>query len=59
MIQHIIITIILAACILYVANSLYKTWHQTKTCKDYKCAGCPFYEKCEKNKTAKAKEKQR
>ena len=53
MIQYIIITIILAACILYAANCLYEAWHKAKTCKDYKCSGCPFYEKCEKNKRRK------
>ena len=50
MIQDIIITIILAACITYAANRIYKAWHQASTCKNYRCSGCAFYEKCKKNK---------
>ena len=46
MIQHIIITIILAACILYAAFRMYKAWRKTGECKDFRCSGCAFYENC-------------
>lgn len=51
--QHIIITIILVACLGYATFCLiksWKSWKSTQKSSDYKCAGCPFYEKCEKNK---------
>lgn len=53
MIQHIIVAIILAACILYAANRIYKTWQNARKCKNYRCSGCAFYERCQKkNKVA-------
>ena len=49
MTQYIIISIIVAACIMYAAITVYKTWNKAKNCKEYKCSGCPFYEKCKEN----------
>ncbi len=50
MIQYLIIGLVVAACIVYAAIRIYKAWHGVSQCKDYKCAGCPFYQKCEQNK---------
>ena len=50
--QYIIIAIILMACLGYAINCLWKVfrqWKNAQKCNDFKCAGCPFYEKCEKN----------
>ena len=49
-IQYIITFMILATCIVYVAFSIYKSYKKAKQCKDFHCAGCAFYEKCNKNK---------
>ena len=35
---------------MYTANKFYRTYRKVKTCKDYKCAGCPFWEQCEQKK---------
>ena len=51
MTQNVLIVLILAVCVLYTANCLYKTYRKAKTCKDYKCANCPFLEQCEKKKS--------
>ena len=51
MTQNVLIVIILAVCVLYTANCIYKTYRKAKTCKDYKCANCPFLEQCEKKKS--------
>ncbi len=50
MIQYIIIAIILAACITYAAICIYRSIRQARECKNYQCSGCPFVEKCQKNK---------
>lgn len=50
MIQYIIIAIILAACITYAAICIYRSIKQARECKNYQCSGCPFVEKCQKNK---------
>ena len=55
MIQHIIITIILAACILYAAFRMYKAWRKTGECKDFRCSGCAFYENCKISQKKNAK----
>ena len=47
--QYIIIGIILVACLAYATFCLWKAIASMRKCKDYKCAGCPFLEKCEKN----------
>ena len=47
--QWILIAIILVACLGYATFYLWKSWHSALKCGDYKCAGCPFSEKCEKN----------
>ena len=51
MTQNVLIVLILAVCVLYTANCIYKTYRKAKTCKDYKCANCPFLEQCEKKKS--------
>ena len=51
MTQNVLIVIILAVCVLYTANCIYKTYRKAKTCKDYKCANCPFLEQCEQKKS--------
>ena len=48
--QYIIITIILVACIAYATFLIWKSWQSNRKCTDYHCTGCPFLEKCEKNK---------
>lgn len=48
--QYIIIAIILVACLGYATFSIWKAVDSARKCKEYKCAGCPLYEKCEKNK---------
>ena len=55
--QYTIIATILAACILYAAFRIYKSWKEVNKCTDgrYRCAGCAFYEECKKkeNETSK------
>jgi len=64
MTQNVLILLILAVCVMYTANRIYKTYRKAKTCKDFKCANCPFLEKCEQKKrkaevkTEKTREKQ-
>ena len=48
--QYIIVGTILVACLGYATFRLVKSWRSAMKCKDYKCSGCPFFEKCEKNK---------
>lgn len=48
--QHIIISIIVVACLGYATFRFKKAWSAAQKCHDYKCAGCPFYKKCENNK---------
>ncbi len=48
--QNIVLAIILVACLGYATFCIVKAWKSARKCHDYKCAGCPFYEKCEKNK---------
>ena len=50
--QYIIILTILAACIAYAAIRIYRAWKKVSQCHDrnYKCAGCAFYEQCKKKK---------
>lgn len=38
------------ACLVYATIIMWKNGKSQLKCGDYKCAGCPFYEKCEKNK---------
>ena len=49
LLQYIIITTTLAACISYAAFCIYKAWVNARKCKDFHCSGCAFYEKCKKN----------
>lgn len=56
MIQYIIIAIILAACFAYAAFRLFKALKKAKNCKDYRCSGCAFYEKCKDQRKHQAKE---
>ena len=53
MIQYIIIAIILAACVAYAAFRIFKAWKKAIKCKDYRCSGCAFYEKCKKQSKLK------
>jgi len=46
--QYIIIAIILVACVSYATFLIWKSWQSNIKCKQYKCSGCPFLEKCEK-----------
>ena len=48
--QYIIIGFILVACLAYATFCIYKSIHSARKCNNYQCAGCAFYEKCEKNK---------
>ena len=54
MIQYIIIAIILAACVTYAAICIYRSIKQARECKNSQCSGCPFVEKCQKNKKKEA-----
>ena len=47
--QDSIIVLTLVACVAYVTFVLYKTIKKAVKCKQYECAGCPFYGKCKKN----------
>ena len=55
MAQHIIVATIVAACISYAAFRLFKALKKAKSCKDYRCSGCAFYEKCKEHKKSKLK----
>lgn len=46
--QYIILAIILTLCASYLVHYFYVEWRQNVKCKDYGCAGCPFYKKCTK-----------
>ena len=48
-IQYFIIGITLAACIMYAAFCIYKAVTSARKCKNYRCSGCAFYEKCKNN----------
>ena len=48
--QYIIIGIVIVACLVYATIIIWKNGKSQLKCGDYKCAGCPFFEKCEKNK---------
>lgn len=50
--QYIIIGIVIFAAILYAVLRSYKSVQNNIKCKDYKCAGCAFYDKC-RNKQKK------
>ncbi len=50
--QYIIIGIVIFAAILYAVQRSYKSVNDNIKCKDYKCAGCAFYDKC-RNKQKK------
>lgn len=50
--QYIIIGIVIFAAILYAVLRSYKSVKDNVKCKDYKCAGCAFYDKC-RNKQKK------
>ena len=47
-VQYIIIGIVIVACLVYATIIMWKNGKSQLKCGDYKCAGCPFYEKCEK-----------
>jgi hypothetical protein len=51
-IQYIIIGIVILSAILYAVIRSYKSVQDNIKCKDYKCAGCAFYDKC-RNKQKK------
>ena len=46
--QYIIIGIVIVACLVYATIIIWKNGKSQLKCDDYKCAGCPFFEKCEK-----------
>ncbi len=48
--QYVIIAIILVACLAYATFLIWKSWQSNRKCTHYQCTGCPFLEKCEKNK---------
>lgn len=54
--QYILIGIVLAVAIAYAARRIYRTIKQNLICKNYRCAGCAFYDQCQKKKK-KGKEK--
>ena len=46
--QYIIIGIVIVACLVYATIIIWKNGKSQLKCDDYKCAGCPFFVKCEK-----------
>lgn len=46
--QYIIVGIVLAMCVGLAVRYFHREWKQNVRCKDYGCAGCPFYDKCRK-----------
>jgi hypothetical protein len=48
--QYLIIGIIIAAILIYIGISTYRTIKQNVINKNYRCAGCAFYDTCQKNK---------
>jgi hypothetical protein len=54
-IQYIIIGLILTVAIVYIAISTYKTIKRNLLCKDYRCAGCAFYDTCKRKKKKRSK----
>lgn len=53
--QYVIIGIILATCIAFAIQYFVREWRENIRYKNYGCAGCPFYEKCNRNKKIKQK----
>ncbi len=49
-IQYIIISVILLACVIYLARYIYYEVKENIQYKNYGCAGCAFYEKCKRSK---------
>ena len=47
-IQYIVIFVVIAVSVCFVLRNLYKAIYNNVKCKDYKCAGCAFYDKCKK-----------
>ena len=47
-VQYIIIGIVIVACLVYATIIMWKNGKSQLKCGDYKCAGCPFYEKSKK-----------
>ena len=47
-IQYIVIFVVIAVSVCFVLRNLYKAIYRNVKCKDYKCAGCAFYDKCKK-----------
>lgn len=47
-IQYIVIFVVIAVSVCFVLRNLYKAIYHNVKCKDYKCAGCAFYDKCKK-----------
>lgn len=48
--QYVFIAVVLVACLWYATFRLVKSYRDNVKCKDYKCSGCPFLEKCEKKR---------
>ncbi len=48
LIQYIIIFLVIALAVTFAVRGIYKSINQNIKCKDYKCAGCAFYDKCKK-----------
>jgi hypothetical protein len=53
--QYIIIGIILLAALTYIGISTYRTIKRNLVCKDYRCAGCPIYDSCQRKKKKTSK----
>ena len=48
LIQYIIVGVIICIAVAFVVVKAYRSVKQNIRCKDYKCAGCAFYDKCKK-----------
>ena len=47
-IQYIVIFVVIAVSVCFVLRNLYKAIYHNVKCKDSKCAGCAFHDKCKK-----------
>lgn len=47
-IQYIVIFVVIAVSVCFALRNLYKAIYHNVKCKDYKCTGCAFYDKCKK-----------
>lgn len=48
--QYIIIGVVLAVCIFLAVRYFVGEWRENIRYKNYGCAGCPFYDRCNRTK---------